>query len=148
MTVRYLRSIRTRQGGYPSPTSTPYNPENVARFKNSFSPECRTSLTAIISVDEQKSGNFRDTIPRIPGYSELQSRQIRNVMTVPNFSQFMTPNPEILTQQIIKREPNSTANSNDSESDSDNSCTLLTENNILSSSTVLTETCPQTWRPW
>lgn len=172
MTVRYLRSIRSRQGAYPSPNAT-YSPEVAGRYKNGFT-DCRTQMTNIIasSIDvpePSKSKIIREFNTRISPYQDFRGSSDNNVsqlrsMPIPgqmgpgsssmsHFPYFMGPMsaPCIRSPQNIKREPNSTANSNDSESDSDQS--LSTTPSAVAQTSHLdqiqcTNATQQTWRPW
>ena len=159
-----MRSIRTRQGVYPSPNN-PVSYDHPGRNRSHIP----TGLlqTSMDVPDAAKSKLIREFNPRVSyqDYRNPETVQLCHIaapgISPPvGFPYLMPPMPAGFPS-CVKREPNSVANSNDSESDSDQSL----HQNEQSAVSVKRETRKgnpepaeevenssspptQTWRPW
>ena len=140
MTVRYLRSIRSRQGVYPSPNATSYGSDIPARFV----PE--PTKSKIMREFNSRISSFPDpglrTIPSMgPGPAVTTTGPFPYFLGPMGTGPMLRPNTS-----TVKREPTSTANSNDSGSDSDCAFEKISEKSP--NSNTQSTSSQQTWRPW
>ena len=168
MTVRYLRSIRSRQGSYPAPTPIPNYPntENLSRqFKNTNQNlqnlQNIAKNTDPIRIPKNKVVDFSSRLGATVNYSDhpAQLRGIGQYSAIPaqflaNYgAQIPIPGSGYIPRNI-KTEAVSIPNSNDSESDSDQSLASSTSQNVKiqipQSEPEKNKTTQSsgTWRPW